>query len=85
MRLKRETALVLSKVTNAEVASTIEAIFTSQEALDRYFINHELSRKHHRGTDGGIYPKFNIKQYKLYSLEEVKRGRSRMLLIKRLK
>ena len=73
MRLKREMILVLFKTADAEVAPTIEATFASSEAMDRYFVNHDLARKHRLGKDGEIYPKFRSKQIKFYSLEDVTR------------
>ena len=73
MRLKREMILVLFKTADAEVAPTIEAAFASSEAMDRYFVNHDLARKHRLGKDGEIYPKFRSKQIKFYSLEDVTR------------
>lgn len=73
MRLKREMILVLFKTGDAEVAPTIEASFASSEAMDRYFVNHDLARKHRLGKDGEIYPKFRSKQIKFYSLEDITR------------
>jgi len=72
MRLKRDSVLILFKVMNADVPSIIEAVFASPEAMDRYFVNHDLGRKHRLGEDGEIYPKFISKKFKFYSLEEVK-------------
>ena len=73
MRLKREMISVLFKTADAGVAPTIEAAFASSEAMDRYFVNHDLARKHRLGEDGEIYPKFNSKKFKFYSLEDVTR------------
>lgn len=73
MRLKRDSVLILFKVLDAETPSVIEAAFASSEAMDRYFVNHDLGRKHRLGKDGDIYPKFVTKKHKFYSLEEVER------------
>lgn len=73
MRLKRDSVLILFKVMDAETPSIIEAGFASPEAMDRYFANHDLGRKHRLGKDGEIYPKFVTKKVKFYSLEEVTR------------
>lgn len=73
MRLKRDSVLILFKVMDSDVPSIIEAAFASSEAMDRYFVNHDLGRKHRLGKDGEIYPKFITKKVKFYSLEEVTR------------
>jgi len=73
MRLKRDSVLILFKVMDSDVPSIIEAVFASSEAMDRYFVNHDLGRKHRLGKDGEIYPKFISKKFKFYSLEEAKR------------
>lgn len=73
MRLKRDSVLILFKVMDADTPSIIEAAFASPEAMDRYFVNHDLGRKHRLGEDGEIYPKFISKKFKFYSLEEVER------------
>jgi len=73
MRLKRDSILILFKVMDASTPSIIEAGFASPEAMDRYFVNHDLGRKHRLGEDGEIYPKFISKKFKFYSLEEATR------------
>ena len=73
MRLKRDSVFVLFKVLDATTPSIIEAVFATSQAMDRYFVNHDLGRRHRLGKDGEIYPKFVSKKFKFYSLEEVTR------------
>lgn len=73
MRLKRDSVLILFKVMDASTPSGIEAVFATSEAMDRYFVNHDLGRRHRLGEDGEIYPKFVSKKFKFYSLEDVTR------------
>jgi len=80
MRLKREMILVLFKTSDVGEAPTIEAAFASPEAMARYFVNHDLAKKHRLGGDGEIYPKFTSKKFKFYSLEEVKRKKKQTAL-----
>ena len=77
MRLKRDSVLVLFKVLDANTPSIIEAVFASPEAMDRYFANHDLGRRHQLGVDGEVYPKFVTKKFKFYSLEEVTRKKKK--------
>lgn len=73
MRLKREVIWVLFRQADAGEAPAIEATFANPESMARYFVNHDLVKRYTLGKDGLVYPKFTSKQFKFYSLEEVKR------------